>query len=123
MNWNDLILSICSLILTGLATWGLSVFTNWMNTKLANKKSAIFAESILNIVVNCVKATYQTYVESLKGTDLWTKEAQETALQMALTTAKSQLTNDAKEYITENYGGLDEYLTSLIETVLYDLKN
>lgn len=123
MNWNDLIISVCSIILTGLATWGLSVFTSWMNEKLKDKKIGKFAAETLEIVVSCVKTTYQTYVEAIKGTNLWTKEAQEKALKMALESAKAQLSEDAKNYITTNYGGLDEYLINLIESVLYDLKN
>lgn len=123
MNWNDLIISVCSVILTGLATWGLSLFTGWMNEKLKDKKFAKFATETLEIVTNCVKATYQTYVEAIKGTDMWTKEAQQTALRMALESAKETLSEDTKKYISETYGGLDEYLVNLIEAVLYDLKN
>lgn len=123
MNWNDLIISVCSVILTGLATWGVSVLTTWMNSKLKDKKFARFASEALDIVISCVKATYQTYVEAIKGTDLWTREAQEKALHMALEAAKAQLSEDTKKYIAETYGGLDQYLINLIESVLYDLKN
>ena len=122
MNWNDLLISVCSIILTGLATWGLAVFTTWMNEKLKDKKSAKFANEALDIVVSCVKTTYQTYVEAIKGTDLWTKEAQEKALNMALESAKSQLSTDTEAYIANTYGNTDAYIMNLIESVLYDLK-
>ena len=123
MAIKDILLSVISLLLTGLATWGLSVFTTWMNDKLKDKKSRKYANEALNIVVSCVKATYQTYVEAIKGTDAWTKEAQEKALKLALESAKSQLNDDVTKYITENYGDVDAYVISLIESVLYDLKN
>ena len=123
MTWTDILLSALSIIVTGLATWGLTVFTTWMNEKLKDKKSQKYANDALEIVTKSVKATYQTYVEAIKGTDLWTKEAQEKALRMALDAAKSQLNNDVKEYITSNYTSVDEFLTNLIESVLYDLKN
>ena len=122
MSWNDIILSVCSIILTGLATWGLTVFTTWMNSKLKDKKSQKYANEVLDIVVSCVKTTYQTYVEAIKGTDMWTKETQERALNMALKSAKAQLNTDVSNYITENYGNIDAYLISLIEAILYDLK-
>lgn len=123
MNWNDLILSVCSIILTGLATWAVAAVTNWLNEKLANKRSQSYVNEALTIVTSCVKATYQTYVEALKGTDLWTQEAQEEALTMALESAKAQLNTDIQEYIAENFGGsVDAYLVGLIEAVLYDLK-
>ena len=123
MNLTDILLSALSIILTGLATWGLTVFTTYMNDKLKEKRSQKYANAALEIVTKCVKATYQTYVESIKDTDLWTKEAQEKALQMSLDAAKSQLNNDIKEYITTNYTSVDEFLVNLIEAVLYDLKN
>ena len=123
MNWNDLIISVCSLIITGLATWLLGLFTSWMNEKLKDKKAQKYANDALDIVTKCVKATYQTYVEAIKGTDLWTKEAQTMALQMSLDAAKSQLNDNVKDYITNNYTSIDEFLTNLIESVLYDLKN
>ena len=123
LTWNELILSVCSLILTGLAGWAVTAFTTWMNDKLKDKKSQKYAQEALDIVVSCVKTTYQTYVEAIKGTDLWDKDAQEYAFQMSLNNAKAQLNLDVQSYIAENYGDLDGYLTSLIESVLYDLKN
>ena len=120
--WRELIISICSIILTGLATWAVAAITNWLNQKLKDKKSKNYALEAFNIVTACVKATYQTYVEAIKGTDAWTKEAQETALNLALESAKAQLNDSIKEYICSNYGSLDAYLIGLIEAVLYDLK-
>lgn len=123
MNWNDLIISVCSIILTGLATWGLATFTAWMNDKLKDKKSQKYANEALAIVISCVKCTYQTYVEAIKDNpDLWTKEAQEKALNMALESAKAQLNTEVTQYIANNYGSVDKYLIGLIESVLYDLK-
>lgn len=123
MTWNDILISVCSIIATGLATWAIAALTNWLNTKLKDKKSQQFAMEALEIVTTAVKATYQVYVEAIKGTDAWTKEAQEHALSMALEAIKSQLNNNISNYIKSNYGDLDSYLTNLIEAVLYDLKN
>ena len=122
MNWTDLIISICSVVLTGLASWGMAAFTSWLNNKLKGKKSLEYANAALEAVTSCVKATYQTYVEAIKGTDAWTKEAQTTALKLSLESAKAQLGDEVKTYLSTEHGELDSYLTSLIESVLYDLK-
>jgi hypothetical protein len=119
----NIIFSALGIIITGLATWGTSVLVTWLNSKIKNKELAVFAATILNIVNTAVKATYQSYVEGLKGTDAWTKEAQEKALQMALDTVKSELTTRAIAYIQEQHGDVDTYIKTLIESVLYDLKN
>lgn len=119
----QILLSALGVIITGLASWGTTVLVKWLNTKIKNKELAAFAETILTVVNSAVKATYQSYVEGLKGTDAWTKEAQEKALQIALETAKEELTTEALNYIQKQHGDVDKYIKTLIESVLYDLKN
>lgn len=121
--WNEILFSALGVIITGLASWATTVLVKWFNSKIQNKELAAFATTILTVVTNAVKATYQSYVEGLKGTDAWTKEAQEKALQLALETAKDELTIGAIKYIQEQFGDVDKYLKNLIESVLYDLKN
>ena len=121
--FQEILFSALGIIITGLATWGTTVLVNWLNSKIKNKELAMFAEMILTVVNSAVKATYQSYVEGLKGTDAWTKEAQEKALQMALEAAKAELTVGAIDYIKEQHGDVDSYIKTLIESVLYDLKN
>lgn len=122
MDWKDILLSVISIIVTGLATWAMAALTSWLNEKLKDKKSSRYAFAVLEVVTSCVKATYQTYVEAIKGTDAWTKEAQEHALKMALESAKAQLDDELTGYITDTFGGVDAYIMGLIEAVLYDLK-
>lgn len=119
----EYLLSALGIIFTGLFTWLAKVVTAWLNSKIKNKYIAALASSIVVVVTNAVKATYQSYVEGLKGTDAWTKDAQEKALQMALETAKTELTTEALAYIQEQHGDINSYLKTLIESVLYDLKN
>ena len=119
----EYILPALGTILTGFASWGITVLIQFLNSKIKNKTLAAFAATILTVVNSAVKATYQSYVEGLKGTDAWTKEAQEKALQIALETAKEELTIGAINYIKEHHGDVDSYLKTLIESVLYDLKN
>jgi hypothetical protein len=42
---------------------------------------------------------------------------------MALETAKEELTVSAINFIKEHHGDVDNYLKTLIESVLYDLKS
>ena len=121
--WTEILFSALGVLITGLASWGTTVLIQWLQSKIKNKELAIFMETVLTVVSQAVKATYQSYVESLKGTDAWTKEAQEKALQMALETAKAELTVEALEYIQERHGDVDQYIKTLIESILYDLKN
>ena len=123
MNFQEILFSAIGTILTGLLVWLVSIVTNWINSKIKNKNAAKILTSITTLVTNVVQATYQSYVEALKGTDAWTKEAQEKALNIALTTIKSQLNNEGIKFIEENYGNVEEYIKTLIESILYKLKN
>ena len=122
MDWKTILFSALSIIVTGLATWAVTALQSWLNEKLKDKKYAGFVSAAFEAATNCVKSTYQTYVEALKGTDAWTKEAQTNALKTALNGIESQLSDEAKDYLGTNFGGLDTYLTGLIESVIYDLK-
>ena len=119
----DIIISLCSLVITGLGAWAVSALTKWLDYKLENKKSQHYAQEALDIVTSCVKATYQTYVEAIKGTEAWTKEAQQHALDLATNTAKAKFSADLTSYITDNYGDVNLYVIGLVESILYDLKN
>ena len=123
MSWNDLIISVCSIILTSLATWLSGMLISWLNTKLKDTKSQRYINDLYRIMEESVKSTYQTYVDGLKGTEAWTKEAQLNALNMALEAGKTKLSAEAITYVSENFGDLDNYLTNLIEAIIYDLKN
>lgn len=123
MNWTEVLISVCSIILTTVASWVSMRLIAWLDNKLKDSKSERYVKDAYRIIEECVKSTYQTYVQAIKGTDLWTKEAQQKALNMALTAAKEKLNSKTSEYIAENFGSVDDYLTNLIEAILYDLKN
>lgn len=119
----NIFLSALGVILTGLASFVVAKFTQWINGKIADKKAANYLTTILNLVVDCVKETYQTYVETLKKEGKFDKEAQEKALNLCLNKIKEQITTEIKDYIVNNFGDIDGYLKSLIESTLYNLKN
>lgn len=63
------------------------------------------------------------YVESLKNSGSFDKEAQAIALSRARTTVISQINDDVKNYITANYGDFNTWLTNQIEATINTLKN
>jgi hypothetical protein len=67
-------------------------------------------------VTDCVMATNQTYVDSLKQEGKFDSEAQKTAFNKTLDAVLAILTDDAKEYLTQIFGDLNVYLTNLIES-------
>ena len=117
------ILPAIGMVITGLITWAGSVFIKWLSTKIKNKELLALATTITTVAQNAVKATYQSFVESIKGTTEWNEETQKQALESTLATIKSELTTEALAYIESQHGDVMAYLRTLVESILYDLKN
>ena len=83
-----------------------------------NKYIAMLADTI----TQCVIATNQTYVESLKKEGKFDLEAQQIAFQKTLLAVQATLTAEAKQYLIEFYGDLDIYITSAIEAAVNENK-
>lgn len=109
-------------IVTGLCAWAVTAFTKWMSTKTKDAKFNKFICTIMELTMNAVKEVMQTYVDTLKKEGKFDKEAQEKALEMCLTKIKSQLAPDMLDFIGENFGDVTNYLKSLIESTIFNLK-
>lgn len=123
MDWKQLLLEIALGVLAVLGSWVLTKVKTLINTKVKNEKARELLNAATSAVSSTVKATYQTYVENIKGTDAWTVEAQKLALAKAAEAAKAQMSAEVQAYIKENYGDVETWLTNAIEAEIYTLKN
>lgn len=92
-------------------------------TKIATNRTQEekeLASKYLNMVektvTDCVMATNQTYVDSLKQEGKFDADAQKVAFNKTLDAVLAILTDDAKNYLTQIFGDLNIYLTNLIES-------
>ena len=127
MSWQQILINIAitlaAALLTALGSWVLVKVKNLVATKIKNTKAQALLLGAVDVVASVVKATYQTYVQAIKGTEAWTQEAQKNALQQALRNAQVQLSTEAKDYIQANFGDVGAWVQNQIEATLYDLKN
>lgn len=127
MNWQQILINIAitvaAALLTALGSWVLVKVKTLVSTKIKNQKAQALLSGIVDVIVSVVKATYQTYVQAIKGTEAWTQEAQKHALQQAAEAAQAQLSTEAKDYIQANFGDVGAWVQNQIEATLYDLKN
>lgn len=80
-------------------------------SELTNKYIDLLAETI----ETCVIATNQTYVESLKKRNQFTREAQLEAFKMTKEAVLTILSEEAEKYLTAIYGDLDTYIVNQIQ--------
>lgn len=74
-----------------------------------------YIEKISKTITDCVIATNQTFVETLKKENAFTKEAQEEAFQKTITNVMSILNEDCIEYLESITSDITVYLRNQIE--------
>ena len=113
------IIQVCVIPLLGILTKYLVDYLtakrNESNSKTDNETAQKYTNMIYQTVVDCVIATNQTYVDSLKKSGSFDEAAQKEAFNRTMNAIMTILSDDAKEYITETTGDLNTYLTQLIE--------
>lgn len=97
--------------------------SQWLSTKIKDEKAKALFTKATEIVTNAVRTTFQTYVESLKNSGSFGKDEQLIALNKAKQIITSELTEELKTFISENYGDLQAWISNQIEASIYKLKN
>lgn len=113
------IFEICIIPLLGILT---TYFIKLINTKITeignssnNELEKKYLIMLNNIITDCVIATTQTYVESLKKQGKFDAEAQKEAFNLTLNAVLNILNDDAKKVLTEAVGDLNLYISQKIE--------
>ena len=114
--------SAVGVLLTGLASWLSIVITQWLNSKIKDKTLARHATAVNDIVTHAVLTITQTYVENMKKNNAFDGEAQKEALNKCYVLVNTQLTQELRDYLTNNFGDIQAYLMSLIESTILRLK-
>jgi hypothetical protein len=118
LDYQEVIITVWTVIILPILTYAGTQINDWLKAKKLDKYTNILKENV-EIAIKDVQANF---VDELKGTEKWTDESKELALQMAKDKAIYTLTNSAYEALKMANGDFDEYLTTLIEAKLYDLK-
>lgn len=118
----NVISAVATAVILPLISIGGARLITLINEKIKNDEAAKVLSTAADIVTNAVRSVFQTYVEALKKTGSFDKEAQEEALKKAKDVAISQMSDDVKSYIITNYGSLESWLTVQIEATINRLK-
>lgn len=129
MEWNVVIMKVfelCIIPLLGAVTIyvvnlikkRVDALTKESNNVLANK----YLEGLEATVINCIKATNQTYVETLKKEGSFDKAAQEEAFKKTYEAVMAIVTDDAQKYLQEITKDVPTLVTNLIEAKIAETK-
>ena len=110
---------ICIIPILGILTAFIVKFLKINSEEIVGKVNNDIAEKyiylITDTITNCVIATNQTYVDSLKKEGKFDEKAQKVAFEKTLNAVLAILSEDAKTYIKETTGDLNTYLSQMIE--------
>lgn len=113
------IFQVCIIPLLGVLT---AFFVKWVNAKSteiqANVNDATLSKymaMLTQTVSDCVIATNQTYVESLKQQGKFDLEAQKEAFNLTKDAVLEILSEEAQLYLSTAVGDLNTYITKKIE--------
>ena len=114
------IFEVCIIPLLGVLTTFLARYINAkMKTlvdTISDEKQKKYIEMLNNTITDCVIATTQTYVDTLKKQGKFDKEAQEQAFLMTFNAVSDLLTEESKKYLNEAIEDLDLYIKQKIES-------
>lgn len=129
MNWTEIISGIFNLVIIPLLIAASGYLISYIRLKkqeLLNKTDdetrKKYIEMLDKTITDCVIATTQTYVDSLKKQNKFDEKAQKVALKQTYEAIMSILTEDAKEYLTEAVNDLDVYIKNKIEATVGSTK-
>ena len=116
------IIEVCLIPLLGVLVTYLVKYINTKSQELEastdNELAKKYISLLSSTITNCVIATNQTYVETLKKQGRFDAEAQKEAFNMTLNAVMALLTDEAKRYLSEIYGDLNTYITNQIEATV-----
>lgn len=122
MDYTELITTIfqvCIIPLLGVLTtflvkW-LQIKSRELQVKMDNDVTDKYMDMLTNTVTECVLATNQTYVETLKQQNKFDLEAQKIAFDKTSEAVMAILTEDAKKYLESAVGDLELFIRQKIE--------
>ena len=91
-------------------------------SRIDNTNTQEALNSAVGLIINSVNCIQQTYVDNLKKADKFTPEAQMEALDMAKQKAIELMNTTMIDAITKNYGDIDQYVSTIIESIIANNK-
>ena len=100
----------------------LSAFLRQKAGEIKNEQAQSLVLQAISIVEQAVLYVMQTYVDSLKRSGAFDKEAQYNALTMAKEKAHALISDDMVKAIESGYGGFETWLDTRIEQTVRETK-
>lgn len=124
--FKELIFGIITLLGTLLSMCAIkliSVKINSIITKTTDDKKKQFLNWVENdLIIKCINTTNQTYVQSLKDSNKFDKDAQKEAMSKTVTNVTALLTEANSTLLSEYVGDITTWITTCVENYIKNSK-
>ena len=104
--------------ITSILTFYFKKYVNLAIDKHFANQQANELKQAVDIIADSVNYVQQTYVSTLKQQDKFDVEAQKEAFRAAKERALELMNDSILQTITDNYGSIDTYISTLIESMV-----
>ena len=115
----SVILSVVGVVISGIGAFVMA----WIRSKIKNENVAKMFDDAYRIIHEGVTYVFQTYVEGLKGTDLWDDAAKQAAQQKAFEYIQKNLSSEVVKFLEQNGTVLEEWIREQIEIAVNQQKH
>lgn len=109
-------------LLTALASWGVAILVNWLNSKIKNEKVRAAIENTRDIITAAVAETSQKFVDDLKKTGDFSEALKAEAYEKTLANVRNQLTAEAEMLIKSTTNDVEAWIAAEIEKAVRNSK-
>ena len=118
---NILMAIITTIVILLISFLGMKL-SKYLKVKTKEENTKVYILEIKEIIEDSVRSVYQTYVEKLKIEGKFDQQAKLTALIEAKNIALSLFSKEILNFIEEEFGDVDSYLTNKIESTINQIK-
>lgn len=119
LDWATILGVIWTAIILPIGTKILASVNRWLEARKLDK----YGQILYDEVKKAVKAVYESVVKDIKGTDEWTEDKMDEVRELAKTKILQALPTIVYKVLSEANEDFGDYLDSLIDTALYDIKH
>jgi len=122
MNINEIIALILQAVLVPLLIYAANLARNYLMAQTKSLQVQRALDQATDAVIKAVDMTSQTFVDEIKGTTEWNKEAMKQAFDLSFATAVSILGKEGTELLELVTGDAKSYIEAAIESAVAEGK-
>ena len=109
-------------VVSAAVTYAMAWLATFISTKVKDQRLQDFLLGFSNIIMGSVNSLTQTIVEDLKKAGKFDDAAKQQVKADCIELVKSQLTPKMIEFIKNNFGNVEDYISSQIESFILENK-